>query len=499
MREVVVSFLADLNGRSSTVFSRTRPLLKLPGDSGYGVLWEGSVYPLHQFDGATGTGHTHLEGLQLSKLEDCPVVTETDGPSEQVSIRGAIDMTGDDNYLFLDCPNESVAEIVDCLAEIGIGDRRYGSWNKAAINGRIYEHYIRLHPSNLMPGSDPKSSIMTALSMAEFDLVIDDFWKPGDLEELGASTKREPEPFDPDFPEPSLDHAHSSLKSLERSTESLRRGFEIAGWSHPQVDLLSDKLHQHALDSVPQLDSGTDDVNDDVMRTIFDERAELIGAWALDKLKQIPESATTQIETLSAKCTYLDFQIDQLKRDLSASKQLSRKSTEDPASSSKEEVTQVEVLRSKIKELEHDNQRIVEERDDLEDDRDRALDRIRRLEAMSQNWDDSSKIVGDFCATWGTNIELLRESEARLAGREFSDRKPLLKHLLTLNQRRMPLDSHPVQGKARQNRWFTTHFSTGRKGADGRIYFRKDGRKWRILISRKSSQDRDIDNLLSRL
>jgi hypothetical protein len=506
MREVVVNFLVDLKERSSITFSITRPLRELPGNSGYGVVWNGSVYPLHQFDGAAG--HTHLEGLQLHRPEDCPVVTETiylDGSSDRVSVRGAIDMAGHYNYLFLDCRNEFIEEIVDCLDEMDIGTGIYGPGNKASRNGRIYEHFIRLRPSHLMPGSDPKASIMTALSMAGFDLVIDDFWEPGDLEEFGASTKREPELFDPEFPEPSLDHANSSLKILERETESLRRGFEIAGWSHSQVDSLSDKLRQHALNSVPRLDSGTDDVNDDVMRAIIDERAELIGAWALDKLKQVPESATIQIETLSAKSTDQNSQIDRLTRDLRASKQLSRKATEDPASSSKGEVGQVEVLRPNIKEIEkhynalrHEHQRIVEERDDLEHERDRALDRIHRLEAMSHNWDDPSEIVGDFCATWGTKIELLRDSEARLASREFSDRKPLLKRLLTLNHGDMPLGTHPVQGKARQKGWNTTHFPTG-QGSDGRIYYRQDGQKMRILISRKSSQDQDIDNLLSRL
>jgi hypothetical protein len=68
--------------------------------------------------------------------------------------------------------------------------------------------------------------------------------------------------------------------------------------------------------------------------------------------------------------------------------------------------------------------------------------------------------------------------------------------LLTLNQPEgeLPVGTHSVRGKVG---WLTAHFSTGQDD-DGRIYFRKDkdGQKWGILISRKNSQDRDIDNLL---
>ncbi len=153
MREVVVSFLADLKERSSITFSITRGLRELPGNSGYGVVWRGSVYPLHQFDGAAG--HTHLEGLQLHRPEDCPVVTGTVYlPGSQVSLRGAIDMAGDYNCLFLDCPNEFIDGIVNSLKEMDIGEGRYGPGSKAARNGRIYEYFIRLRPSHIMAGCD---------------------------------------------------------------------------------------------------------------------------------------------------------------------------------------------------------------------------------------------------------------------------------------------------------------------------------------------------------
>jgi len=82
-----------------------------------------------------------------------------------------------------------------------------------------------------------------------------------------------------------------------------------------------------------------------------------------------------------------------------------------------------------------------------------------------------------------------------LASKRFSDRSKILRILKLLDARDIPKITKPCKGRAEG--WTETHFTTGTAN-DGRLYFRKQGEKIRILISTKDNQRNDMTNILPR-
>ena len=85
------------------------------------------------------------------------------------------------------------------------------------------------------------------------------------------------------------------------------------------------------------------------------------------------------------------------------------------------------------------------------------------------------------------NIELKRDS-LDVISREVKDYQQILKILKILSTSPEKLKGYRVKTT---KEWFERHFNSGDKD-DGRIYYKKEGNNWMVVISEKNSQSRDI-------
>lgn len=85
------------------------------------------------------------------------------------------------------------------------------------------------------------------------------------------------------------------------------------------------------------------------------------------------------------------------------------------------------------------------------------------------------------------NIDLERDS-LEVITHELKDFQKILKilHVISCSP-----DQLKGLGVKSAKGWFEKHFSTGVKN-DGRIYYKKVGERWAILISNKKNQTNDI-------
>ncbi len=141
--------------------------------------------------------------------------------------------------------------------------------------------------------------------------------------------------------------------------------------------------------------------------------------------------------------------------------------------------------------LKKDLDNVTKEKNDAKRELERTQSHIERI----KNWDDSSVLVGDMAQTFFPRLELIRDSESLLASKRFSDRSQILRILKLLNVGNTPQNTKPCKGRG--DGWTETHFTTGTAN-DGRLYFRKQGEKIRVLISTKDNQRNDITNILPR-
>jgi len=498
-RHITVEFHSSSKDESPIVDTKTRPLRELPAGNGYGVVWRKKVYPLHEFDGVRA--HTHLEGLTLFDPSECPVVLDEVylDKSSSISIRGAIDLTGYYKYLLIDGFEDQVVEVVSALESDGTSDGKYGPASKAARNGRLYDFFVRIDPRELS-GQETGNMIVNTLNSVGFELVLDDVWEAGHVVELGEQTSAVSQSSPATRTTPSNAGSSGTLKVLERNTESLLRGFEAAGWGREQIAVLRERLGEHAVDQLASLDPSAElELSDEFIRTVIDERASIIGTWARTQADRMVSDFKSEINRLRESNSQMAGKLEsvQIKEPTGDSQE------NDSANISVEDrnlrvrisrlVADIDSRNRDYDELLHDYQRLEDVRDDIEQDRQRAHQKISRLEEMSRNWSESSDLVADFRAAYIPNVELVRDSEARLASREFSDRSQLLAYLLKLNDGEPLPGTHRLEGAAKE--WDTTHFSTGTAN-DGRLYFRHDGRRMRVLISPKRNQNHDTTKVL---
>tara|TARA_B100000029_G_C16960380_1_gene736000 strand:- start:15 stop:575 length:561 start_codon:yes stop_codon:yes gene_type:complete len=156
---------------------------------------------------------------------------------------------------------------------------------------------------------------------------------------------------------------------------------------------------------------------------------------------------------------------------------------------------ELSILEEKFKKdydaLKEDLDNVTKQKNDARRELERAQAHIERI----KNWDDSSILVGDMAQTFFPRLELIRDSESLLASKRFSDRSQILRILKLLNVGNTLKKTKPCKG--RSDGWTETHFTTGTAN-DGRLYFRKQGAKIRILISTKDNQRNDMANILPR-
>jgi hypothetical protein len=88
------------------------------------------------------------------------------------------------------------------------------------------------------------------------------------------------------------------------------------------------------------------------------------------------------------------------------------------------------------------------------------------------------------------DVHFLRDS-LDVITQELESFEPVLRKLRNLCSDHVNVKGERVEGTGK---WKERHFSTGQKN-DGRFYFTNDGSTWRVLVSFKDSQKRDIDYL----
>ena len=112
--------------------------------------------------------------------------------------------------------------------------------------------------------------------------------------------------------------------------------------------------------------------------------------------------------------------------------------------------------------------------------------------SASQRRSSPRRDLGNVIRILLPNIHFLRDS-LDVITQELESFEQVLRKLHNLCS-----DPANVEGKkvesARKWKWQEKHFCTGQKD-DGRFYFTKDGSTWRVLVSFKDSQKRDIDYL----
>lgn len=91
------------------------------------------------------------------------------------------------------------------------------------------------------------------------------------------------------------------------------------------------------------------------------------------------------------------------------------------------------------------------------------------------------------------NIDFLNNSKNVIL-QEFDSYEPILRELHGLSNTPGEIKGERVENAPK---WKKRNFSTGQKH-DGRFYFRNDGSKWRVLVSSKKYQERDIEYLKCR-
>jgi len=358
-------------------------------------------------------------GLPSEVLER---LRESREQSDEISLRGAIDLSGSHGLLFIDCNKDQLEVIVDHLITGNLASNNFGKPPTPAQNKHFYDFMIRLRPV-INGGLNIKDRVVQALKIKGLNLIVDDYWEQPAIEDLNQVAVENPV-----YPEPD----------------------EVQGTTNQ--------------------DSHTEIVNDKTGDIYADLKFEISGLRT--DLKSYMNELTN---TLGSREQLHMVQADSVN---------SEKSDVDLSISNEEFKRDYDALKEDL-----DN--VTKEKNDAQRQVARTLVQIERI----KNWDDASVLVGDMAEVFFPRLELIRDSESLLASKRFSDRSKILRILKLLDARDIPKITKPCKGRAEG--WTETHSTTGTAN-DGRLYFRKQGEKIRILISTKDNQRNDMTNILPR-
>ena len=358
-------------------------------------------------------------GLPSEVLES---LKESLEQSDEISLRAAIDLSGNHGLLFIDCNKNELEVIVDLLMTENLASNNFGKPPSPAKNKHFYDFMIRLRPAT-NDGLNIKDRVVQALKIKGLNLIVDDYWEQPETEDPNQSAVENhggPEPDEAQGGTNQDSHTHIVNAKTDVVYSDLK--FEISGL---RTDL----------------------------KNYMDELTNTLGS-------------RTQMQMVQADSVYLhksDAELsisnEEFKRDRDA--------------------------------LKEDLDNVTKQKNDARRELERAQAHIERI----KNWDDSSILVGDMAEAFFPRLELIRDSESLLASKRFSDRSQILKILKLLNVGNTPQITKPCKGRSAG--WTETHFTTGTAN-DGRLYFRKQGSKIRILISTKDNQRNDMANILPR-
>jgi hypothetical protein len=482
--EVTVDFLLSGEESSSVVDTRQRPLRVLPDDRGFGINFRGEIYPLHSFDGVSG--HVHLSGTQSFHPNSCPVFEGELLLENKTFIRGAIDFSARSKYLLFDCEEEALWTILNDLEEEGIQIGKFGPSVRPAANGRMYDHWARVTGWK-RSASDLATLVVSIVeSSDQFSIVIDDVIENPASDNVQSVTNRVQSPAVSEGPTPNND-----LLVLSRTTDRLIQGLKSGGWSQHELDDLSERLAAHA---VAAIDKKSELADSEWLEKVSNERAVVIGEWSRSKLRAIAEEALPKVESLESELRSARKHNGQLQVELEQIR-LDTRVVED--GNSEDQAIEVDSLNRQLKEKTSeldewlkDHDRTVREKEELESELQLTKSSLERMRRLTQAVGAGSEVIADFCAALLPRIELMLNSDSILADR-LEDRSMILDILSTLNGG----DSHP-RGKSvvGARGWFEIRFSTG-TGSDGRLYYKSENDRLRVILSQKGDQNHIIRRL----
>ena len=103
--------------------------------------------------------------------------------SQKLSLFGAIDVAGKHGALFIDCNDDELEVVVNCLVTENLATNKFSKSPTSAKSGRFYDFMIQLRPqTDIRP--DIKDRVVQALKTSELDLVVEDYWEQLEEEDL---------------------------------------------------------------------------------------------------------------------------------------------------------------------------------------------------------------------------------------------------------------------------------------------------------------------------
>lgn len=501
-KEISVDFLVSSSESAEVLDTRNRPLRQLPDGHGYGIVFQGEVLPIHDFDGKTA--HAHLGSDEKYQPDDCPVVARYVTVDDKLVLTSAIDFSGHYKYLLVDCSDVILEELLGRLEEWGLNATQFGSGLKPAKNGYIYDKYVRFD-STLESGTEFAALLIRCLADSEFALNLDQIWVEQTSTDTGNSSLEisiDEQPVSQTSISPAENtEAENYDGPLRNNTHSLIQGFLSAGWTSDDLDSLQNELDDHAAQLNP--DPETDE--NEFMATIVAGRAQIIGKWARRKFSEQENKHRKRTDELTVALTAEKSHSAELQVSYNEATEkieeiaqaLEESYSEDELPQPGSQATRDESIEQEVEQLKatvDEKSKEVDEWaqnaevqllqiEDLEGSLQVAQDRILRLQEINAGFGGDSSLLGDVLRTYLPRLELLRDSEDRVAGR-LSDRAPILKAMRSIN------DGEDLPGTKNfkgANKWLESHFSTGRSD-DGRLYFKTVDGVLRLVISTKDEQ-----------
>jgi len=502
-KEISVDFLESVSESAEVVDTRTRPLRELPDGNGYGVVFRGEVLRVHDFDGKTA--HVHLGSDEKFQPDDCPHVTKYITVNNQLVLTSAIDFSGHDKYLLIDCNNVILESFLERLEEYGLNAIQFGSGLHPAKNGYIYDKYVRFD-SVFESGLEFAALLERCLADSDYVLDLDQIW----VEQTSTGTGNNSQEITTDDQQlnqtdilpPQVQEAENYDVPLRNNTQSLIQGFSSAGWTSDDLNSLVNELSDHAdhLNPDPELDES------EFMAAIVAQRAQIIGKWARSKFIEQESKHRKRTDELSVALAFEKSHSAELQLSEQESTEkiadlehaLDNKSSENtlvrpyaPDSQNESLALEVEQLKNSLDEKNKDVDDWAQDVEvqllkieDLEGTIQVFQDRLQRQQEIHTGFGGDSSLLGDILRTYLPRLELLRDSEDRISGR-LTDRAPILRAMRSLND---GVDLPGTKNFRGASGWLASHYSTGQSD-DGRLYFKRVEDKLRLVVSLKHEQN----------
>ncbi len=149
--------------------------------------------------------------------------------SDEISLRGAIDLSGNHGLLFIDCNKNELEVIVDHLMTENLASNNFGTPPSPAKNKYFYDFMIRLRPVT-NDGLNIKDRVVQALKVKGLNLIVDDYWEQSETEDPNQSGVENPVYPEPDeVPGATNQNSHTHVDKDKTDVIYADLKFEISG------------------------------------------------------------------------------------------------------------------------------------------------------------------------------------------------------------------------------------------------------------------------------